>query len=234
MAVIVQILLNENLFVKNPDHSDLGRRIVSSSIDLIDDLGFESFTFKKLGTAIGTTEASIYRYFENKHKLLSYLINWYWGWLEFQIDFAVDKSEKPKEKLDKVLRIISESQKFDPHVSYIDETRLHRIVVSEAAKVYLTKNVEFENREGLFANYKSLCEKIASILLENNPTYRYPKTLATNLVETAHEQIFFAAHLHSLTDLRFDADDYSPLLEFLRHIAFSSLGISEQPIKATR
>jgi AcrR family transcriptional regulator len=227
MAVIVQILLNENLFIKNPDHSELGRRIISNSIDLIDELGFEAFTFKKLGQAIGSAEASIYRYFENKHKLLSYLTSWYWGWLEFQIDYVTGSTDAPIEKLDKFLRVISESHKFDPHVGHIDEAKLHRIVVAEAAKVYLTKNVEFENKEGLFANYKSLCEKIAGIILENNPEYKYPKTLASNLVETAHEQLFFAVHLHALTDLRLESDDYTPLFDFLRHIAMSTIGLDQ-------
>lgn len=35
--------------------------------------GYEAFTFKKLAEDIGTTEAGIYRYFENKYKLLVYL-----------------------------------------------------------------------------------------------------------------------------------------------------------------
>jgi AcrR family transcriptional regulator len=74
----VSIKVNENVYLKNPENSDLGRKILSSSIDLIDDIGFEKFTFGKLAKLIKTSEASIYRYFDSKHKLLLYFASWYW------------------------------------------------------------------------------------------------------------------------------------------------------------
>ena len=79
----VRITINDKLYVKDPESSNLGKRIVEESILMINDFGFESFTFKKLGQKIGSNESSIYRYFENKHKLLLYLASWYWGWLEY-------------------------------------------------------------------------------------------------------------------------------------------------------
>ena len=51
------------LFVKDPETSDLGRKIIQESIVLIDEIGFENFTFKKLGERIGSNESSICRYF---------------------------------------------------------------------------------------------------------------------------------------------------------------------------
>ena len=75
----IKIEINPHLFLKDPMTSELGKNILNGSIHLIDELGFESFNFKKLALEIGTTEASVYRYFESKNKLLLYLINWYWG-----------------------------------------------------------------------------------------------------------------------------------------------------------
>ena len=75
----IQITINPNLYCKDPESSDLGKKIVSKSIEMLVELGFEGFTFKKLGQAIGSNESSIYRYFESKHKLLVYLVNWYWS-----------------------------------------------------------------------------------------------------------------------------------------------------------
>jgi len=66
------IKINEGLFTKNPDSSKLGHKIISQSIEMIDELGFEAFTFRKLGVKIGSNESSIYRYFESKHALLVY------------------------------------------------------------------------------------------------------------------------------------------------------------------
>ena len=79
MLLDIRIKMNDKLFLRNPEDSLLGKRIVSQGLVLINKLGFEDFTFKKLAAEIETTEASIYRYFENKHRLLVYLITWYWS-----------------------------------------------------------------------------------------------------------------------------------------------------------
>eukprot|EP01031_Cornospumella_fuschlensis_P000390 gene390-492_t len=77
--------MNGKLFLRDPESSDLGRRIIRQAILLIAEIGFEEMTFRKLANQIGTKEASIYRYFENKHRLLVYLVAWYWQWLEYQL-----------------------------------------------------------------------------------------------------------------------------------------------------
>ena len=77
----LHIQLNEKIYLKNPSSSDLGNRIVSESVLMIDELGLEQFNFKKLATRLNTTESSIYRYFDNKHKLLIYHVSWFWTWM---------------------------------------------------------------------------------------------------------------------------------------------------------
>ena len=74
--------VHDNLYLKEPFSSELGSSIVHEGAILIESLGMEHFTFKKLAVQIGVTEAAIYRYFENKHMLLLYLTAWYWAWLE--------------------------------------------------------------------------------------------------------------------------------------------------------
>ncbi|MFY7861276.1 MAG: TetR/AcrR family transcriptional regulator, partial [Chitinophagales bacterium] len=73
--------VNEHLYLKDPESTELGRKLVKNSVEMIYSLGFEQFTFKKLSIDLGTTEATVYRYFENKHRLLLYIINWYWLYL---------------------------------------------------------------------------------------------------------------------------------------------------------
>jgi AcrR family transcriptional regulator len=65
----IQINVGAALYLKNPDSTELGQKIISNSIFLIDELGFESFTFKKLSVKINAPESSIYRYFDNKFRL---------------------------------------------------------------------------------------------------------------------------------------------------------------------
>ena len=55
----IHIRIDPGLYNKDPESSELGKNIVSNSIILIDKLGFERFTFKKLGAYIGSNESSI-------------------------------------------------------------------------------------------------------------------------------------------------------------------------------
>ena len=95
---LVQIQIDERFFTKDPCGSGLGKKIIEHSIELIDTLGFEAFTFAKLAEKIGCTEASIYRYFENKHKLLVYHLTWYWRWLEYRLMLATTNNELPRSR----------------------------------------------------------------------------------------------------------------------------------------
>ena len=79
--------LNSQLYLRDPQGTELGRRLLDESVLLLDKLGFEAFTFKKLAVVMNSTEASLYRYFENKHRLLVYLVSWHWAWLRYQIRF---------------------------------------------------------------------------------------------------------------------------------------------------
>ena len=59
----INIATDYKLYFKDPESSDLGKRIVEHGIEMIHELGYESFTFKKLGDRIHSNESSIYRYF---------------------------------------------------------------------------------------------------------------------------------------------------------------------------
>ncbi len=220
----LQLLMNENLFQRDPQETDLGRKIIKESIALIDELGFEGFTFKKLATAIDSTEASIYRYFENKHRLLVYIIAWYWNWLEYKIDFGIQNIHDPKKKLEIALGIIALKKDRDPSFPDIDEEALYRIVISESDKTYLTKQVDEDNREGFFRGFKSLCEKIASFVSEINPKFSYPHSLISTALQAAHQQLFYAEHLPSLTDMkRDDPHLHKQDEEFLQIMVFNAI-----------
>jgi len=197
----LKLQIPEKLFVKDPDSSELGKRILTHSIILIESLGFENFTFKKLGLEIGSPESTVYRYFENKHKLLLYLTSWYWGWLEYKVVFAVANIESAQKQLENVICAICETVKQDQNFSHINEELLQRIVISESSKAFLTKEIEQENKDGFFKSYKGLVERIVSIIARLNPDYPHPKTLASTLLETNHMQKFFGNHLPSITDI---------------------------------
>ncbi len=93
LQVNVNLDINDKLFIKNPQETALGRRIIEYSVVLFDEVGFDHFTFRKLADRIHSTEASIYRYFENKHYLFTYLVNWYWEWMRYQIEYNTNNMD---------------------------------------------------------------------------------------------------------------------------------------------
>ena len=215
------ISIDEKLFLKDPHSSDLGEKIIQHSILLIEKIGFESFTFKKLAEKIGATEPTIYRYFENKHKLLLYLLSWYWNWMEYKLLIATTNIASPEARLKIALQLLIQPIEKDPNFSHIDETALYKIVIAESSKVYLTKNVDKANKEGLFMSYKRLCRKIAEIISEINPDYRFPTALVSTVVESSHSQKYFAEHLPSLTEVTMNK--LNNTTEFLTEMVFNTI-----------
>ncbi len=202
--------------------SDLGKSIISSSVEMIKEFGFESFTFKKLAERIESTEAGIYRYFENKHRLLVYLLDWYWSWLEYVIKYKTNNLTDCEQRLKLIIKILvlQDLEEFMNN-QFINYRALHQIVISEAAKTFLTKNVDEDNKIQLFKPYKDLCKHIADIIQEFNCDYKFPRSLSSTIIEMSHYQNFFMKKLPALTDFGGDKDE-KKLVEFLEDLLFSS------------
>lgn len=210
----LKITINDKLYVKDPETSELGRKILKNSILLIDEIGFESFTFKKLGEKIQSNESSIYRYFENKHKLLIYLSSWYWSWIEYNLVFATHNIQNPLDKLCISIKMITQKIVDDKNTPYIDESILNRIIISDFSKTLLTKDVDAENKEGYFLVYKRVINRLIEMILEVNPKYPYAKSLASSTIQGALHQHYLKDHFKTITDL----SDKDCLSDFYIHL----------------
>lgn len=215
----ITITVNPKLFVKNPETSDLGKKIISQSILLINEIGFEDFTFKKLGEKIGSNESSIYRYFESKHKLLLYLCSWYWAWMEYRMLFSITNISDPMEKLKRAITIVTEKVDDDTKTQHINEAVLNQIIIAEFSKTLLTKEVDEENKEGFFLVYKSVINRLISIIEEVNPNYSFSKSLASSIVEGSLHQHFLKDHLKTITNCN---ENNSPT-DFYIDLAYKTL-----------
>lgn len=216
----IQFEINPELYSKNPDSTDLGRLILNNSIEMINDIGFEAFTFKKLGNKIDSPESSIYRYFNNKHTLLLYLTSWYWTWMEYQLVFSVSNISNVRDRLEKAIEIITKPITEDHSISYINEIQLCEIIFSESIKAYHTKNVDIENKKGCFMAYKKVVKRISDMVLSINPNFPYPHMLVSTVIEGAHQQKYFAEHLPALTDT--DVEKHA-ITKFYTDLVFNSL-----------
>lgn len=196
----IKIQVNNKIYLKDPETSALGKKIIENSILLIDEIGFEEFTFKKLGDLIGSNESSIYRYFESKHKLLVYLSSWYWSWIEYRLVFATNNIADPNEKLKKAITIVTEKIVDDAATAHINESILNKIIIAEFTKAFHTKEVDKENKEDFFYIYKRVINRIVVMINNVNPDYPYAKSLVSTLVEGALHQHFLQDHLKTITN----------------------------------
>jgi len=213
--------IHNGLYIRDPKDTVLGRSILRNSITLIDELGFEHFTFKKLAFHIKSTEASVYRYFENKHLLLLYFYNWYWEYLYANIQSKLENENSSTEKLKIAIDGILFSIKKNPEIDFIDEDILHRIMVSQADKVIRIKEVTEENRNGFFLAYKKVVKSIADIILEIEPNFPYARILASTLMEIPNQQLYYAENLPSLTNLQHNEENQYEIQKVMENMAFS-------------
>ena len=197
----VKFDINPKIYLRNPETSELGKLMVKKAIDLIFELGFEQFTFKKLAADINSTEATIYRYFENKHRLLLYILNWYWCYMELLVTFKLENVKDKHERLKIIVHLLTHELAESANQFDYNKKFLNQIVIAESSKVYLVKDVAEINKHQVFKPYKDLCAKIAEVISSYNPKYKYPRSLSTTLIETSHHQQYFCKNLPRLTDV---------------------------------
>ncbi len=218
----IKVHVEEKFYLRDPNTTTLGVRIVEHGILMLDEIGYEHFTFRKLAERLGTAEPSIYRYFRSKHGLLLYLTAWYWSWVEVRLLIATVNVASPEDRLRRALIELTQPITDDAATPHVDEAALYRVVVAESSKVYLQRDVDTENREGLFRSYKRLCQTVGRIISEINPQYPFPVALISTVVESSHTQRYFAQHLPSLTEVDRTNPD-GALTEFLTDLVFKAI-----------
>lgn len=192
--------INSNLYLKDPESSSLGLKIVISSVDLIDLYGIEEFNFKKLAKAIGSTESSIYRYFENKRNLLLYLSSLYWGVMEFQLVMQTNSMTSGLDKLMTAVETLFSDPKTEFSSYEVEGEKLRHIINSEFVKAYHYKHVDVQNEAGYFSIYKRLVSRLSDLIADVNPDYSYSNSLASLIIEGSLNQYFLSEHFQNLTD----------------------------------
>jgi AcrR family transcriptional regulator len=216
----ISVEVSPKLYLKDPTSSDLGKSILREGIELINEIGLEAFNFKKLAKRLQTTESSIYRYFENKHKFLLYLINWYWGWLEYEIVLSTTNLSDPRERLLRTTTILCQPVSGDLNHQLLDLPLLHNIVIEEAPKIFFTKGVESDNENGLFSGYKRVVSRLAETISEANPNYQFQLTLSTTILEAINQQKFLKAHFPRMSNLN---GSNNGLEDFIKNLILSVL-----------
>lgn len=218
----IRIQLNENLYIKDPESSNLGSQIVTQGIELIKQIGFEQFTFKKLAKCIQSTESSIYRYFENKHKFLLYITSLYWSYMEYRLVIATNSIQDCTQKLMKAIEIVTGTPENLNLSLAINQLALREIVIEEFTKAYHNKAVDDENKMGFFQVYKRLVFRLVEMIQDANKDYLYPRSLASSVIDGALHQHYLAMHFKNITD----CDNEEKTCDFFKNIVSNQLNLA--------
>ncbi len=194
--------ISPKLYVRDPQTTDLGKKMLQESVVLIDETGFEEFGIDKLARHLEVEEDEIYQYFESKHQIFVFLLNWYWEKTIVLIDSNTAQIHDPIQKLKKIIDLLVQGANYGPFADFIDDARLQNIVIRESAKGYRRDALGKEHQGDLFFSFEDLCSKITPTLLEINARFPYPRTLASTLIETANNTLYFAHHNPKLLDLQ--------------------------------
>ncbi len=212
--------LNHHLYLKDPQETEFGHKLLAHSTELMQEIGFEQFTFRKLAERMNSVEASIYRYFENKHKLLLFLINWYSEWTHYSIRMYILTVDDRKKRLDLALENIIHSKLISDQEQYINTELLRQIVIEQSSKSYHIHDVDQENQLGLFFSYKKLNLLLTELIKDYNNNFPYPSSLASTIIEMVNQQLYFADHLPMFTELKSNESNEKALEDMIKFFVY--------------
>jgi len=218
-----------SLSLKDPEATELGRSMLIGGLELMNELGLEAFTFKKLADHIGCTEVSLYKYFPNKQRLLQYYFQLYWLWLRQVCGRLAERANDPREALEDVVEAICGVWPKELPQVQLDPQALRTLLIEEGMKSYLHKNVDQDNARRLFLPYKELSAFVAERLVACRADVPWPRSFATTVIEMAHSLPFAMEHLPSLTELS-SRKDLKQLAQHLLHRTLTYLDHA-QPLK---
>jgi AcrR family transcriptional regulator len=216
----LKIKIPHELYLKDPSSSSLGKTVLREGLRLMQESGFESFTFKKLADNIGSPESSLYRYFENKHKLLAYLMSFYWCWQEYRVTFTVMNVADAGSKLVRAIEVIN---LIPDKADALDDLNLHalfHLAEQESVRIFLHHHTNDHEKTALFEGYRRLTSRLCRLVTEVDPTYPFPQALITTLLDAIHLQPFYARDIAGLTDVPQDSRVQN---EFFTRLVLSNL-----------
>lgn len=201
MAISIKIDPPRQLYLSDPQRTKLGRAILAGAIPLLNRLGLERFTFKKLSAEISSSEASLYRYFRNKNELLLYLASWYWDWIGYLIDRHIPRERGAWSELRIAIRVLTQPYADGIAPDYIDQFGMHRLFIYEGTRTYRSTPMTRNGDVGRYRAYHGLIERLSRLILRVDPRFDHPLTLASSIFQLAHDHSFFARHQPRVTEV---------------------------------
>lgn len=185
--------LPAGLYLRNPMNSELGRQLVIDAAAMIGAEGLGTFTLLKLARRVGCTEASVYRYFSSKQQLLHYLLNLYWAYLTFSLEYHFKKHKSPKKQLREAIEFISNpdlDEFADKHLF----NALEQVALAEGVGVHMRPAITDDISRGHLTYYMEMVSTVSNLISSAYPAYTFPRSLAVTIIDAAIQQQFYRLH----------------------------------------
>lgn len=215
----INIPVSHEIFIKDPISSALGKRILTESLALIEARGMEAFNFKMLSRDVECTEAAIYRYFENKNKLLLYFINWYWGWLEHNLVYSTANLESPEDKVKMAINLVVEGPIYLENL-YLNISSLKKVVMQESNKSFMSKELKSNVKSSMLHQFYDFSERFKDLIIQYKPNYPFPKVVVSTLIWSSNLNAFSKLYMADLIEDNFNGQNK---LDFYYNMVFNSL-----------
>lgn len=198
----VSLVFDKGLYTKDPMSSAIGQEIIRQSVEMISATGLDQFTFKKLAQQLQSTESTVYRYFQNKHQLATYLASYHWSLMEWRIAFATANITNDQTRFENALRELCRWVVDDPESSYINEAKLQHMVITSGFNTFLPLELSKSEKQAYTSSYNHLIRRLSLIVQKSHRLIKHHDALASAIIESVHHQMYLQLHTPHLTDIK--------------------------------
>jgi AcrR family transcriptional regulator len=179
----------------------------------------EYLLHKVLSFRVGCTEAAIYRYFENKNKLLLYFINWYWGWLEHNLVYGTANLKNPEGKLKMAITLLVEGPMYKENF-YLNINALRKVVFEESTKSFMNQELKKQRNGRMMHQYYDFSYRLKDLIILYKPDYPFPKALISTFIWSSILNNFNQEYMIDLIEENFNGQNK---VDFYYNLVFNSL-----------
>jgi AcrR family transcriptional regulator len=178
--------LNREQWIKRRPVTELGKRIVSATVNEFAAKGVLGARIAQITRLAGTSDPAFYRYFAGiKQAALFIMSEYYWAPLNLRLTHYHQITSDPIQLFDAVLQALVQSTTDDPNRPWVAESKVFTIVVVQM------RNPSLLPESMLDSEYLAFIEKLENILHNGQqqgifaPGLR-PSLLAEALVSSLH------------------------------------------------
>lgn len=210
--------VSENFYLRNPNTTALGKKMIARAIQIIDEVGYSQFTFKILALSINSVEASIYRYFENKEHMLFYMVATYWTATNFRVKFYTQMLRSHEERVYTTIDVLTGIQSAAvPGLDFDQYEALQRIARKNyfyALTILRNKDNGKELEDELFRVSKEIQDHLSTSIRKLAPSFQHSDLMADTIIKKG---LYSLEELKS-TGLPNRVEGYRELASFLKEV----------------